>query len=794
MRFLDAFHLFTRLAVLSSFTILALFAQLHVPAMLMFLAAFIPAAFSQRWKLHLPPNAWLAISLLVIVGALYGWFVVNERFYSVVYVFLYLIINKLWTGTRNRDYLQLYGLTFFIVLASAVSTASLFFAPLLLVYLFFILAALVAITVKGDAERTFRPRRAGRLGRIFRSRRRAEPPVILLVKGEEQLGRLFGKRYFDVNHARWLSFILIFLLFIGSGIFVAIPRVPGRNFLSHLGIEAGGITRSGFTDSVDFTDIGPIQTDPTIVMRAIPLRDWPMSGGRPEIDVLRMRGTSLDHFDGRRWEKSDRALGGSYLADRARLLPSLPFTGFRPNTSYYTTVQIQPTARGYLFGPDRPRQYLFDFEVNAHIDPHAQSVQTASWGDTMTYRVESGVLPRDWYDQSTAEQARIALLESGSSLLEVLGGEAFGEQSLRRSLARLREHQAFIEDVYLRLPDLPNMEVIRELAGEWAGEETDRLLIVRKIENRLRFGFGYSLDASFSSRPDHLSYFLTERREGHCEYFATAMAVMLRLKGIPARIVNGYATDEWVTGGGGYFLVRQEHAHSWVEVWFPGAGWISFDPTPSAGIGANRVPSTLYRRFSRALDTMRLIWYRSVIDFGPRDQAFLYGTVGRAIDMMPGIERILDGSVFRSKGSFAARRATLLGLISFTMLVLTTFLVWELVKLHRARRLLGDPNLTMGQVMAISSYLKLLEALQDILPRRPSQTPLEFSRSVVARRDDLRGLLPLTGAYYATRFNEREWSEDCSREARRLLRLVREERAGEGSSGRRRGGGDEIPL
>lgn len=776
MRFIDAFHLFTRLAVLSSFAILALFAQLHVPAILMFLAAFIPAAFSQRWKLHLPSNAWLAISLLVIVGALYGWFVVDERFYSVVYVFLYLIINKLWTGTRNRDYLQLYGLTFFIVLASAVSTASLFFAPLLLAYLFFILGALVALTVKDDAERTFRARRPRRhpLRRFFRKPQAEPAPVLFLSKGQERIEQLYSQKYFHAGHARWLTGILVFLLFIGSGIFVAIPRVPGRNFLGHLGLQAGGVTRSGFTDSVDFTDMGSIQTDPTIVMRAIPLRGWPMSGGRPEIELLRMRGTSLDHFDGRRWERSEQSLSRSYIADRARLLPSLPFSGFESNTSYYTTVQAQPTARGYLFGPDRPRQYLFDFELNAHVDPEAEAIQAAPWSDTMTYRVESSFLPRDWYERATTEKARTALLESGASIVDSFGGELFRGQNLRRSLARMRDRQEYVESLYLQVPDIPDIDVISDLAGEWTGEETDPYLIVRKIENRLRFGYGYSLDASFSARPDHLSYFLTDRQEAHCEYFATSMAIMLRLKGIPARIVNGYASDEWVSGGGGYFLVRQEHAHSWVEAWFPGAGWITFDPTPSAGIGANRVPSTFSRRMSRVLDAMRLVWYSTVIDFGPGDQAFLYGTVGRAFDSLPSLRGILNGSAFRSQGSFAARRATLLGVISFALTVFGGMLAWELIKLRRARTLLGDPNLTMAQVMAISSYLRLLEALEQVRARHHSETPLEFAHEVISRRRDLHDFLPLTDAYYAARFNGAQWTEQCNREARRLLRMVKE--------------------
>src|SRR5213079_3163916 len=82
---------------------------------------------------------------------------------------------------------------------------------------------------------------------------------------------------------------------------------------------------------------------------------------------------------------------------------------------------------------------------------------------------------------------------------------------------------------------------------------------------------------------DPLADFLFNVKVGHCEYFATAMAVMLRTRGIGSRVVNGFLPGEYNQAAGA-FTVRQSDAHSWVEVYFPQAdSWITFDPTPPAG-------------------------------------------------------------------------------------------------------------------------------------------------------------------------------------------------------------------
>jgi hypothetical protein len=109
---------------------------------------------------------------------------------------------------------------------------------------------------------------------------------------------------------------------------------------------------------------------------------------------------------------------------------------------------------------------------------------------------------------------------------------------------------------------------------------------------------------------DPVANFLFERKRGHCEYFASSMAIMLRALGIPSRVVNGFRTGEFNDLTSQY-LVRASNAHSWVEAYFPSYGWISFDPTPAA-------PSQMRTGWSRStlyLDALASFWREWVINY-----------------------------------------------------------------------------------------------------------------------------------------------------------------------------------
>src|SRR5690606_3574664 len=114
----------------------------------------------------------------------------------------------------------------------------------------------------------------------------------------------------------------------------------------------------------------------------------------------------------------------------------------------------------------------------------------------------------------------------------------------------------------------------------------------------------------------------------HCEYFATSMAVLLRNVGIPARVVNGFYSSEWNPISGN-FTVRQRDAHSWVEAWMgDDYGWMTFDPTPPAGV-TRRADRPFLRGIFRVMDAVRVRWYRYGVDYGITDQVNMVQQVMR---------------------------------------------------------------------------------------------------------------------------------------------------------------------
>ena len=134
--------------------------------------------------------------------------------------------------------------------------------------------------------------------------------------------------------------------------------------------------------------------------------------------------------------------------------------------------------------------------------------------------------------------------------------------------------------------------------------------------------FTYTRELPTTARETTLSHFLFERRAGHCEYFSTAMVTMLRAIGIEARNVNGFLGGQW-NDFGNYLVVTQNEAHSWVEIWFPGYGWVEFDPTP-AGSGTAEIASSRWWPGRILFDGVQHRWNKWVLDYSMDDQLGIF--------------------------------------------------------------------------------------------------------------------------------------------------------------------------
>lgn len=355
---------------------------------------------------------------------------------------------------------------------------------------------------------------------------------------------------------------------IAGGLFFALPRVG----IAALPLKArlGGMV-TGFTDRVELGAFGSILTDSRVVMR-VHLPDEPSPERLPSI---RWRGMALDSFDGRVWSvrhpRSIRLLrpsAGSFelgvLRGSGRILRQEVF--------------LEPIGSEAVFVAARPLRLSVAAPIIALDDMGAVTV--ALPGARLRYTVESEM-----------EEPRGARIGRGHP------APPLPPDALER---------------YLQLP--PLAPEIPALARRVAGASGDPAQMAARLEQYFLREFRYTLDLEPGTRPDPLEDFLFVRRAGHCEYFAAAMAVMLRTLGVPARVVNGFQRGEW-NPYGEYFIVRYSDAHSWVEAYLPGVGWTTFDPTPRvAGAPRARASWLLY------LDAFRLQWNRYVINWSLRDQ------------------------------------------------------------------------------------------------------------------------------------------------------------------------------
>ncbi len=131
---------------------------------------------------------------------------------------------------------------------------------------------------------------------------------------------------------------------------------------------------------------------------------------------------------------------------------------------------------------------------------------------------------------------------------------------------------------------------VADLAERWTANEATAYRKVLAIQRTFQGGeYGYSTDVEPATDSDALLEFLTETKVGFCQQFATAMAVMVRELGYPARVAVGYQAGTEVDGT---FQVQTKDAHAWVEVYFPEYGWLPFEPTPGRGTRPTTVSGT----------------------------------------------------------------------------------------------------------------------------------------------------------------------------------------------------------
>jgi transglutaminase-like putative cysteine protease len=529
-------------------------------------------------------------------------------------------------------------------------------------------------------------------------------------------------RFFSWRLAALTVFTSIGILVMTAGMFFLLPRTARAAFQR---FAPHRFQLPGFSNEVALGQIGELKMRGTTVFHAR-IHDV------DSVLHLKWRGAALTRFDGKRWfnpphSQEPLRVEGSWLRiadDRQRRRTGVRIT---------YDVQIKDIGVDALFLAGTPEMIFL--RTPAVFRGAGDSLRTPFHvSDQLTYRV--------------------------FSLLEETSPPIPGDALSAGARAQL-----------LDLPTLdPRIVPLTQGITAHARSDEER---ARALETYLRTSFAYTTELLTREVDDPLAHFLFTRRKGHCEYFASSMAVMLRAAGIPSRVATGFQSGVY-NPISGWYLIRASDAHSWVEAWLPNRGWTTFDPTPpdlSAG------GPGLWTRFQLYVDAAETFWQDWILSYDKERQLVLASRVeqsSRSLNFQ-WVDRWTATATSQGRRVWAwtaAHGGPLLALIAALVLL------WRLGPSARnlLRVRLRFLRLRRGQVSASDAtvlYQRMLNLLRKRGYQKPAWlTPREFARTF--SDSSLAQLVAeLTEAYNELRFAARR---DAA--VRMLALLERLEKAG----------------
>jgi protein-glutamine gamma-glutamyltransferase len=595
---------------------------------------------------------------------------------AVVHFLIFVMLVRFYSAANDRDAIFLSMLSFAAILASAILTVDTAFLILFFIFLLFGVSTFIGMEL-----------RRGAAGAV-------SPAPKLHPEKDRKLNRALSLAALSVA---------VGVILLGGMLFFFFPRFSA----GYLGRASFGPSlMTGFSEDVELGQIGEIKKNSAVVMR--------VETGKPiGYDLLRWRGIALTTFDGKRWSSSARnpqrlragADGWIYTAD------STPQPGAADQTMQYT-VYLEPIATDAIFVPGKVLSLQGNFGGESANSFNAMRP---------SYLVKDSTdsLFNPFRNFTAVRYAGVSRLPAANPI------------KLR---AAPRNYPEEITATYLQLPDDLDPR-IPQLAREITKNAQIPFDQAIRLQNYLRNRFSYTLNLAGKPGDDPLAHFLFETRAGHCEYFASAMAIMLRTLGTPSREVNGFLPGEYNDLGGDY-IVRASDAHSWVEVYFPGTGWQVFDPTP-AGPDSG---SSFLTRLGMYVDWMEMTWNEWVIGYDFTHQMALAQNLQRSSKNWGDAARAWferkqrDGKKWLKAWQFHhARLGYLLPAVLVLFLVALRYnapvevfrRVRLLLRIRASNAVRADPQL------ASRLYAELLRMLaRRGLKRGETQTPLEFAAAV----------------------------------------------------------------
>ncbi|HSR68725.1 MAG TPA: DUF3488 and transglutaminase-like domain-containing protein [Acidobacteriota bacterium] len=550
--------------------------------------------------------------------------------------------------------------------------------------------------------------------------------TLLLFESRRAYRDNAGAAFSLTSYLKMTAGVALLIALIAIPIFVLIPRTslgffpPDHNPNQQL---------SGFSDHVNLGDLGRIIENSATVMRV--QVDRPPGELPPD---LKWRGITLSGFTGRGW------VNPSQNRDRLRW-------------SEEDQIFLVPRSR-------RSQEDLLRQRVVTELP------SPMVFGASPAVALRSGArFQRFFYDQSLNLYRASAQPGSYTVFSDLISHRE------RINAARQGRLPDRFMRPYLQLP--PNLNSrIRDLAQDISFGERSDLGKALLIEEYLRGNYGYSLENRSALADDPLTHFLFVGLVGHCEFFATAQAVMMRTLGIPSRVVNGFRKGEY-NEWSGHFVVRQSDAHSWAEGYFPGAGWVEFDPTPPAPVNASSYPVRMAGQLLQALD----IFWSEIVTFDQMKQIGLIQSViislRRALIWLLETPQALKQLLSAWWKGIHARYD--LALQASFWLLLLSLAAWTAYRYRRYLRAFLKKRILGSHTAEIAPeyYLEMLDLLERKgLPRESWETPAEFAARV-GRRLGSAAPSRITQLYYSSRYGRQPLSEEDFSLIQESLRSLR---------------------
>ncbi len=623
---------------------------------------------------------------------------------ALAHLIVFLSAVKLLQEKRDRDWVFLYLISFFeVLLAAGLSFSPVFLASLTL-YLLCSVSTIIAFEIQ-------KSRRALALTET----RLLVPPDSRIFKRARGRGE---KRTVEAQRLPLVALSLLLLIFaLAVPLFLVAPR-SGAAALTRGGAAIQNFV--GFSETVTLGEIGDLKRDDAVVMHVRIEDDSPRTG-------IRWRGVALDEFTGRAWRKSIEARRPIEKKNDKGFFQLGTTEGLHRLTTQ--TVFLEPLESPVLFGASRPIAVQGDFPF-VRVDAEGSMQTHKHEFERAIYKVFSDLTEPD-----------VALLRRDSRPDPV-------------AFERYKQLPATLD---ARIDALANAVVVNAHARNRYDE-------AKAIETHLQTEYGYSLQMR-ATGPEPLADFLFHTRTGHCEYFSTAMVVMLRTRNIAARVVNGFLPGEYNEAAAAY-TVRQSDAHSWVEVYFPESQtWVTFDPTPAAGKTAP-VRAGLAAQLGKYAEALELIWFQYVVGYDKQEQRSLATTVSARVNRFRvGLEQMFG--VIRKAAVAGSRALALIGFLGVGSL-LVWFVAARVRRFGWRRSLSLHPAQERSETTAVEFYQRLLALLETRgLPRHADLTPLEFASGL-----NLQPALSITRAYNRVRFGGQKLSPAELREIEQTLQQL----------------------